>query len=325
MSIVRYDITIGSKTFASSDEPIVKKLVTQNDLGIPLSSAEITVISHKDLNANLGDAVVIKIGDTGKIKPVFTGIIQSVVADLHTVTIKATSKMEILARTHVNAAFENKSCGEIFKDITSQLDIKVGEVEDGVTFPNYTISDELSLWRHLKQLAIFSGFDIYTDSNDMLSFKKIQVNEGITYTYGLNILLIEKEAIKPSIDGVEVYGVRQLEGTQGDEAGFDLVKDEMVGTAGKKTGNISRYAIPTAKNSEHCQELAQNILGTLQKRSRGRAILLNGEKVELGGAVSIEGTPLESMNETFKIVAVKHEVNKETGFTTEVLLEQQSS
>ncbi len=321
MAIVEYKITVGSNTFKSSDT-VVKELSVKHTLSTPVGSAELLLAPSDKTTVKVDDPVVVELGADSKTKKVFTGLVRSVGHSIEGLSVYATSSSEALTRMYVDTVFENKSCGAIAKDLIGKYEATAGTSEDGITFPRYIISSNRSVWKHIKVLARYSGFDAYTDVEDKFHFKKYAKAPGQAFNFGENVLEVEKEERKPLIDGVLVFGDSPAGQGQSDEANFWMKKTEVKGTAGKTSGAISTLSVFAARNKDLCDQVAKNIFDSSQLISTGRALLLNGESVALGQTISVKKMPNKSLDGDYKVTSIHHLLNSKAGYTTEITWEE---
>ncbi len=322
MAIVEYKIKIGSSTFKSSDKTLVKELSVHHTLSTPVSCAELLLAPSDKSAIKADDPVTIELGADSKTKKVFTGLVRFVGHSLTGISVYATSASEALTRMYVDTVFENKSCGAIAKDLIGKYEATAGTSEDGITFPRYIITSNKSVWKHIRQLAKYSGFDVYTDVEDKLHFKKYMKSPGEAFKFGENVLEIEKEEKKPTLDGVLIFGDSPAGQGQSDEANFWQKKTEVKGTAGKTSGNISNLAVFAARNKDLCDQVAKNIFDSSKIKATGRALVLNGESAALGKTISIKKMPNKALDGDYKITGIRHLLNDKTGYATEIMWEE---
>jgi hypothetical protein len=324
MTVIAYKITIGSSTFKSQDNTILKELMVNSALNIPVNSAEISIANIDGADIKLGDPVTIELGADGNTKTVFTGKVGAVAAALNLTQIVAVSGVEPLTRNYCDMTFENKSAGEIFKQMMAISNAATGKVEDGVKFSRYVITNGKNIWQHLKLLSQYSGTDLYTDAGDKVNFIKYQKSSGITFTYGETILEAEKETVAPPIDGIEVFGESPAGQGQSDEANFWFKKDEVIGRAGKTSGTVIRRSVFAARNKNLCDTIAANLFDDANIKATGRVVVLNGESIELGRTITLKNVPVKGIDGSYKVTAMKHLLNEQSGFTTEILWEEKA-
>ncbi|MEM9337540.1 MAG: hypothetical protein AAGA66_02345 [Bacteroidota bacterium] len=314
---ISYDIAIGTKTYQTPGAAGLKSLNTYSTLTTPVNSAIIELTGME--TTGTGDEVKVKLGSEGKTTLVFTGVVRSVTYSLESTTVYATSASEPLTRYQVAVAYENQAAGAIVKDLADQLGLSVGKAAEGVQFPRYTLTAKQAAWHHIKTLGAYSGVDSWSDETDTLQFTPYVSKPSNPFTYGVDVLETEKEAVSVTLDGVVVFG----ESDGQEEESFWLKKATVKGTAGKTTGVVKSHAIYAARTEDLCKKIATNLLEAVtQRKSRGRTRVLNGEQVRLGATFSLKGAPENILNGNYKVVSVRHELNPEEGYTTEINWEE---
>ncbi len=322
MPAISYNITVGSTTVSSKDKAVLKELQVNSALKVPVNTAEILLVNYKGAAFKPTDKVAIELGLDGKNSKVFTGVVDSVEHSLNTIRIISFSAIVALTLKQSNEVFENKSTGDICKQLVSGSKLTTGKVDDGVTFPRYVLNGNRNIWQNLDQLASFSGTDLFADKDDKINFVTYKSSGAAIFNDGEQILDLEKELMEPPYDGAEVYGESPAGQGQSDEAVFWFKKEEVVGTAGKTSGTVARYVIASARNKQLCSSIAKNLLNTSSSTANGRALVLNGEKVSLGGTVNFKGVPDKGLDGFYKVVAINHQLNEKYGFTTEIMWEE---
>ncbi len=319
MSHVSYKISIGAHTIKTPNGTTLKELTVHNALKTPVASASIVLTDS--VSAKHGDPVSIELGNRKQTKKVFTGVVKSIEHALESTTIYATSGMESLTRYYADTVYENKSCGAIFKDLAGKIKAKTGNASDGVTFPRYILSSTRSAMRELQVLASYSGTDIFSDENGSFHFQVYKKSPAATFSYGKDLLEVEKESVTPPLDGIVVFG--ESPGTSAsDEKNHWLKKEEIKGTAGKSRGIVYRYTVYAARSKDLCTTIAKNLLKATTVKAHGRALVLNGEQVSLGKTISLKGVPEKSINGNYKVTSIQHRLTMSEGFTTQINWEE---
>jgi len=311
-------------SFKPPDNTILKEVMVQSALNIPVNSAEISLANFKGADFKPADPVTIELGADGKTQKVFTGEVGAVEHALNSIKIIAVSGVESLTRSYCEMDFENKGTGDICKEMVANSKAAQGKIEAGITFPRYVISGGKNIWQQLKLLSHYSGTDLYTDASDKVNFTKYKKSSGATFNYGVDILEAEKEVVVPTIDGVEVYGDSPAGQGQSDEANFWFKKEELVGKAGKTSGTILRRSVFAARNKKLCETIAKNLFDTSNNTATGRVLIVNGEGVGLGQTITLKDVPVKDVNGSYKVTALKHQLNENSGFTTEILWEEKA-
>ena len=78
----------------------------------------------------------------------------------------------------------------------------------------------------------------------------------------------------------------------------------------------------SARNKQLCSTIAKNVLDSWSSTANGRALVLNGEDVSLGGTVSFKDVPAGGLDGSYKVTAIKHSLNEKYGLTTEINWEE---
>ena len=105
---------------------------------------------------------------------------------------------------------------------------------------------------------------------------------------------------------------------EGDKAYSWLTKEEVKGNAGSGSGNIHRVAIPSIRNQDAAGSAANNLLAALQAKRIGWVEALGTAGLALGGPVELSDIPDDGPNGSFKIVSIRHKLDKKSGFTTTI-------
>ncbi len=316
MANVSYHISIGSKTY-EADRTTLKSLQVHSTLKTPVNQAIIVLAVNESFGT--GDPVSIALGHDGKTEKVFTGEVRSVEYSLEATTVSATSTASLFTGYYLDKGYEKQSCGAIVKDLAGMVGVRTGTVAEGITFPFLTLSGAYSALHHLQTLAAYSGADLFSDPEDQLYMAPYAQKPGKIFTYGESILEVEKETLEPEVDGVVVFGESTGKGDEGD---YWFKKAEVKGTAGSTKGAVKRLAIYAARTKDLCKTLATNLYEATRIKARGRILVLNGEKATIGGTISLKGLPEKSANGSYKVTAIRHVINRDEGFTTEINWEE---
>ncbi|HAA21116.1 MAG TPA: hypothetical protein DCP28_21015, partial [Cytophagales bacterium] len=180
-------------------------------------------------------------------------------ASLDGVQVWAGSSAALLSRQRVDALFENETTGAVIKALITGGKATTGTTEDGLTFPRYVVTREKSAWRHMRELAQYSGLDLYLDTDDQVNAKAYAKATGSSFTYGENLLELEKRALEVDVEGVVVHGDSPAGQGQSDEAVFWFKKEAVSGNAGKTAGQVQRYTLMAARNQDLCKQIAENL------------------------------------------------------------------
>ncbi|MFG6102182.1 hypothetical protein U2F10_08025 [Leptothoe sp. EHU-05/26/07-4] len=320
MQSIIHEIIVDSISYASTH---LLSLHSHASLLTPTHHCHIILSTPSDLAPSSNAPITIALGYNNTTIPIFTGTAHTINHGIDHITIEALSTFHTLTTTHLNLLYEKPTAGDIVKDIAqSRLNLKTAKIENGLTFPTYTIGDQQSTYDHLTHLAHQCNFDLYANTDDKLVFAKYNPTTTHTLTYGNNILNYHQAQPAPNITAVEVYGESPASQGQGDQAYSWLTKKDVKGTAGGGTGTKLRIADPTARTQAVANKVAQALLAQKQQKQRGQVRVLGDSNIKLGDAIKIEKMPQDQHNGTFKITGVAHHLSRRKGFYTTIDWEQ---
>jgi hypothetical protein len=311
---------IDSTRFAS--DPLPVDILVELRLN-QVSTARLRLSGGSDQAApSAGDPVEVSLGVDGDVQRVFTGLAESIRQDLHGVTVHAWSRLSALAQTRINKLYEKQKAGEIVRDLTDQTGVDTSDVEDGIQFPVYALSDRESLLDHVLALAWRNGYDCYADVDDKLVFAPHAAHTVHVLEHGANILEVRLSQAGPRSSGVEVYGESPSSLGQGADVFSWLTKKEVKGAAGSTSATTLRVTDPAVKDLDTAGVVAEAVFRQIAGRgsgpTSGHATILGAAAVALGDAIQVQGSPGGRMDGQYKVTGVKHRINKRQGFVTTV-------
>lgn len=320
--LVKYRITIGSSSFSADQADWLVSCASYGSLRSPINRCSLVFASKSGLNAKLGDPVSVDLGDADSLQRVFTGCVASCQANLHTITVEAYSSAQLLTNMYLNALYEQRSGGAIAKDLLGRAKLKLGTVDDGLTFSSYLCSANQSLWQHLHALAQRCGVDWYSDVQDAVHFKTYAAKTTHQVQYAQQLLQFSASPVQASIDGLEIHGTSPAGQGQSDEASSWLTKKVVKGSAGKSSGNVLRISDATARSQDQARQIAEHRFQAYAATLAGKAQVLGMAELALGDAIQFQQMPDVSHNLSAKILSVSHKLNRYQGFVSEVSWEQ---
>ena len=184
--------------------------------------------------------------------------------------------------------------------------------------PYYAVGAERHLLAHVQALAVRNGFDLYADSDDAVNFSPYGPSGTYTARYGAELLALQQEEVVAGIDGVEVYGESPASLGEGDKAYSWLTKSEVKGNAGQSSGNVLRVQDPSIRNQDAAGTAAEKLLALRQTKKQGWVSVLGKPDPVLGGAIELKDLPDSALNGSFKITAIRHQLDKVQGYITTV-------
>lgn len=316
MLTVNHRITAGSAAYTSASRSRLIRLRTHAALSTPVNGAWITLGPAKGVSAAPGDEVKVELGYGDDLKTVFTGTVESVDWGIEQVSFRAAGASRALVAARFNRLYEKSKAGDIVTNVAGLLDVPAGSVEPGLEFPAYALSDGVTLWDGLRQLAERCGFDLYSDVKDQLVFAKYAPAETHPFQYGVNVLALRVDHPAETVTGAEVYGESPASLGQGQEASTWLTKKDVKGTAGGSDGLVRRRFDPAARTQEDAGRIAAAVLDAESARRACTLQALGAPEVRLGDAVEISRMPQEDQNGTFKVTGVTHRLDIHKGFTS---------
>src|SRR5262249_11564390 len=121
------------------------------------------------------DAVKIELGyadEKNSLTQVLTGAVAELDPTLVHTRLVGYSPAFTLLRSFADKTYENKTAGDIVKDLCTTAGVDVETAEDGITFPAYVIDGRRSVYHHMQDLAALSGLDVYVNAGGKLVFEK---------------------------------------------------------------------------------------------------------------------------------------------------------
>jgi phage protein D len=320
-----YKLTIGNQIIDTTDAPqnsTVVDLTVALDMNLPADSFTLILGQIGGIQPDRGDEATIELGyaDNGNLTQVMAGTVATVETGLTANRVIGYSAAATLLRTYVNQTYQDKTAGEIVRDLAGQAEVEVATADDGINFPAYVIEDRRSIYQQMADLAELCGFDLYINADGELVFQRFTGGATVhVFTYAQHILELEVLQTPPRAQQVAAWG-ESAGSSQGENSWAWLTKDfsGSRGTAG--SGNSSLLLErPVLRTASAARTAANAALTAIKRRTRrGRLRVLGNPDVKLGDAIRLREVPEESFNDTFQVRGVTHRLNKQTGFTTTI-------
>lgn len=265
-----------------------------------------------------GDPIVVELVAGDLEATVFTGEVQHVISDLRHTTVVGTTGVHKLASTRLNGTYDNKSLGQIVKDLAGQCGVTIGIVEDGSQYSYFLADESKPCLDIIRGLAMRDNLDCYFDSDNKLTIKRYEkAKPDHSLHYGIDILDVEQFAMGAWGQGVRVYS-ESPSSNQGTDTWHWLVKDNAPYLAELGDG-ARRLAIQdgAVRTKASADGLATAKYGAIRDRAtRARIKTLGNPKIGLGDAIEINQVPKPELNGLFKVTAVRHLFSKRGGYVT---------
>lgn len=291
-------------------------------------------VKEQGLQFDKGDSVVVSLGyDEGTSTDVFKGSVQTLSSKFSRVSVYALSSMANLCSLYIDRFYEQRTAGEVVKDLAQTAGASLGEVADGIHLPYYAISSKKNAYEHIRDLAQDSGFDTYFTNEDKLVFKKYDHNNKHTVEYGKDILNIVKTEQKNQVQSVKVVG-ESPSSTKGSDTSHWLSKRQVGGTASGNAGGRGPGAGKAVeggggggstqvlvqnrlvRDTDTASKVAEANLGRLKPTATLFIEIVGSAKIMLGHTIKIEKIPDKSLNGEYQVRTVEHYLSKSSGFIT---------
>lgn len=276
-----------------------------------------------DLCPEVGESVVAQLGYGEDTVTVFTGEVVSLSPEIDRLRIIGSDSMHKLVSLRLNQTYEQQTAGYIVSDLASQADVQVSNAESGIEFPFYVADSIKNAAEHVLELAGKCGFAFYFDADDGLYFGPLSTGAPVrTFRYGLDVLGVNLSRRDPMYGKVEVWGESPAS-SQGVEKAHWLVKDfaDSLGASGSGSPAMA-LQYPDLKTKEAADLAAAGALeGISAKRTRGRIRTLGAADVMPGHIIAIEDFPDNSINGDYRVVSIRHMLNKPAGFISEMIFQ----
>lgn len=318
-----YKLTLGERIVDTTDEPQASTAVSLSvalDMEAPADSATLVMGQVGRFRPERGDEAAIELGyaDNGGLTRVLSGTLTAVEPGLTTRRLVVHSAAASLLRSFADTTHENKTAGDIVRELAGAAGISVAQADAGISFPAYVIDGRRSAWQHLRELADLCGFDLYLNPDGELVFQKFVNGRTVhVFDFGRDVLALEQLQTAPRAETVEAWGESPT-GAQGEDSWGWLTKD-FSGTKGSAGSGEPTLLLerPVLRTARAAQSGADALHTELQRRGvRGRLLVLGNPAVKLGDAIRLQHNPEAELNGTFQVRSVTHHISKAKGFTT---------
>ncbi|HEV3469733.1 MAG TPA: hypothetical protein VG148_10460 [Pyrinomonadaceae bacterium] len=320
-----YKLTVGRKVVDTTDEPrasTVVELSVRLDLDTPLDDCKLVLGNVGGVRPAVGDEAKVELGyadDDGGLTQVMEGTVVSSEPGLTTTRVLVDGGAAALLRTFVEQTYEGKTAGAIVRDLAGKAGVRVAAAGDGIKFPAYVVDGRRSVYRHMRDLADLSGFDLYVNADGELAFEEFVGGKAVhVFEFAKHVVALEVTRAEPLAGRVEAWGESPT-GSEGDDAWAWLTKDFTRSRGKAGDGPLLLLERPALRTTEAARTAAQAALTAIRRRTlRGRVLTIGRPQVKLGDAIRLRGMADESLNTNFQVRSVEHRITKRGGFTTAV-------
>jgi len=310
-----YSVRIGSSTFSSGDADNVVALTTAKNMGLPIDSSDIRLVSDGKHSFKRGDEVKLKLGYDRDLKLVFTGFVDAIDQEINAVTLTALGPAAALLRLRLNRLYSSQTAGKIVRNLAQEARVKVKDASDGINLPVYIIDDGANAYQHILRLASLCNFDLYADENGELVFRAFAAAKTHTLEYGKDIVEVLASDSSAAYVGARVSGESPAS-FKGSDTHTWLTKQEVRGEAGG--AQALSLSIAAVKDRQTAEQVAKARFDRLEYTSTIAVEVVGSPEIRLGDAVSIRNMPARSVNGESQVTGVEHYLSKTRGFTTTI-------
>lgn len=265
-----------------------------------------------------GDQLTIELTAGDRTGKVATADVRSIGASLGQTRIEGATGKQKLANTRLNQVYENQTLKQIVSDLASQAGVAAGDLDTGSSYSCLVVHESRNLLNQIGELARRDGLDVYFDQENKLTLKKFnKLSADHTFFYGIDVLDLQMRTHQPVSDHLVVYG-ESPSSNQGKDTWHWLAKDlsPFRGEVGKGLNTLT-IADGALRTKDAAANLATSKFGAIKDHStRGKLKILGNPQVRLGDAIEIKQAPKPELNGLFKVVSVRHVLNKYAGYLT---------
>jgi phage protein D len=315
------EVAFGGGDWAES----VVAVTVEAGLAPAVGAVEMVLAAGPDAPAPaLDDTGTVKLGyDDAGPELVFTGRVDRVADDLRGARrVTVVDGAAALARLRVDQSFEQQTAGDVVGTLAGKAGASTGSVHDGVKFAFHVVDDRRSAWAHVAALARTSGLLAFVSPADELEFAAPSAGSpAASFAYGVDLLALEVRTAAPLVGEVSAVG-EGAAGSQGADAWSWLLADAapVTGTAG--SGEPKHRLIDGAlRSADAAGTAAKGVVAAAARLGvTGRAVVPGAPGVTVGSLVEIADAPVDALNGSFRVRALRHRYVRAGGFTTELEL-----
>jgi phage protein D len=312
-----YTVSLGSTTLSSEQLEPLAALVVERAQDGGADGAVLTLGERSELAAAEGDAVTVELGWDGDTTLVFTGAVDIVERRIHGLEITCSGGRALLARTRADATYVGQTAGQVVTALAGEAGVDTGDVQDGVKLPVYVADSGRSHHAHCLRLARWCGFGLYCDAAGALVFAPFTAaTPDRTFRYGADLLSASAQRSTPCGEATVVP--ESPASAQGDETASWLVKDPSPNVGGTGAAILCE---PALRTKDAAATAAQALADRAARATvSGRIELAGIPHVALGTAVALEDMPDADLNATYEVRALRHVLDRQRGFRTQLVL-----
>jgi hypothetical protein len=205
-----YAVNVGSLRFANEGRDAKPLLALETELGIGGSGGRCRIQLGDPSwgDPSLGDPIAVELDNGDGATKVFSGEVEAVERRSTSLWIHGRDGLAKLARTEVEAVYEETAAGEIIEALIGAAGAEAGEIEQGPTFPSYVVHRGPRALRHAQKLAELIGAELSTDGEGKVHFKLPSAGGSADHrlAWGVDLLDLSLERALAQLDSLVVWG-----------------------------------------------------------------------------------------------------------------------
>ena len=313
----KYNVEIGSTVFKPelSNENISMSISAS--MNSPSDIFEgIFRLKGKAVDMKKQDIVKVSLGYEDGMYKVYQGKVVGLGINTYDISVTAYSSTFSLSCLRKDKFYEQRTAGQIVKDLANMAGVEPGDVEDGIKFPYYAVDSNKNGYEHIKELALLSGYDIYSDSNDRLVFKKYNPLKFHDLTYGKDIARVASLDFMKRYGGVNVIGESPAS-VNGQETAHWLKKESMQSSIGGQDDALL-IINRAVKDEDTAKKIAEENLNNVKSHIEIVMDIVGNPEILLGDGVRLNKVPNDILNGDYQVRSVEHHFGKKKGFMTTI-------
>jgi phage protein D len=310
-----YQVMLGSDRFDAESDPCLISVRVTRSMGLPTDSCELLLIESKDYKFKKGDEIKVELGYSGKLSPVFSGLVNNIEHGLFSVRVVAVGLVIGLLRLRLNRVYLSQTAGKIVSNLVQEVHLKVKTVSDGITLPTYVVDDTTNVFEHILKLAERCNFNTYINEDNQFVFEESSNGESIPLYFSKEIIRVETMDLSPLYSSTRIFG-ESPSSIKGSETSHWLTKQEVKGESGK--GFIMSVEDPVIRDNKTAEIVAKSRMSKLDCTIEVRVEVVGKPEIKLGDSVTLEDVPNFKLKGSFEVKGFEHYLSKSKGFTTKI-------
>lgn len=313
------------------------------DMDVGADSLALTLMDRSGIAP--GDPVTVELGFEDATGKVFTGTVAEVAVTLRGTHVLGLGAMNGLLNLRKSATYEDRSAGDIVRELIGDASLQEGTVADGPTLPRFAIDQGQSAFAHVKGLADRLGYELYADVDGNVMFQPLgpaadldSTGGGLLgsavataasalglgggsgpFAYGGQLIALKARTGQKAVGSISVGGESPMSG-EGDTTGHWLTTNDADYRGSAGSGDPSALVIdPLARTKDLADRFARGRLATSARGLRRVYFRTFGRHdLDLGDDASTAGLPDDLGSASGYVRVLRHRFGAGAGFVTEV-------